>query len=197
MTSSDYNSLPPEDGYSGEQRPAGEFDDEYGAYPEVEERHHDQLSPLAGVQQTASGELVPAPTVPPLGATVEEQQEYTLPSLPPEYGPNAQETIAEQLERQRAQLAQPAGNADVKGMPHFERMVDNVSLCGSCGESFPCEGWQGLTAAQQSAQPPMAYADASHPEWSLPTLEESARAAGVSIQEYMADLHRRHITGQL
>ena len=199
---SDYNSLTPEDGYSPEPRPVDELAVEGVHYRETmypDEEHFDQISPLAGLQETPEGDLVPAVEPPPIGASVAEQESYQVaaPALPPQYGAGFQDTVAEQLAKQREQLAQPAGNVDIKGMRHFERLVDEVPLCGGCGESFPCDGWKGLTRAQQGEQPPANRMDAGHPDWRLPTLEEAAQAAGVSVQEYMQDLHLRRHTGRL
>jgi hypothetical protein len=105
------------------------------------------------------------------------------PSLPPSYDDDFQLSVTEQLEQQRAALAQPAANVDIHGAPHFMRMIDGEEMCGQCGEPFPCPSWIELSESAQSAQLPTAESSMR-----LPTMEEAARAAGVDLTTFVERL---------
>lgn len=163
---------------------------EYPPYPETEDKHFDQLSPLDGVQQQPDGSLAPANPVRPLDVPEDAyagpvgQREAAVPVVPEEYTAEFQDSVAEQLEKQRAQLAQPAGNVDIQGAPHFMRVVDDVELCGTCGESFPCAGWQAMAkAGEASVLPGVTPMDG--PALPLPTFEEAAQALGLTADQLM------------
>lgn len=161
----------------------------------TEPEHFDQISPLDGVQQQPDGTLAPANPVRTLDAPPDpymapaDDVQPAVPAAPPEYTPEFQDSVNEQLEKQRAQLGQPAGNVDIKGAPHFMRVVDGVELCGTCGESFPCAGWQAMARAGEATVLP-GVTQVDNVRGTLPTFEAAAAAVGISPEE-LADLGRQ------
>lgn len=102
----------------------------------------------------------------------------TPPHLPPEYAHANPDAVVRQLAEQARQLAEPAGNLDAKGAPHFLRNVNGEEVCGQDGQPWPCDAWrqighqsarlEGLTPASQL----------------LPTMAEAAAAAGMDLNEF-------------
>lgn len=168
---------------------------DYPPYPETEDEHFDQISPLDGVQEQPDGTLAPANPVRPLDTPQDEfmapaeDVAPAVPTAPTEYTADFQDSVAEQLAKQREQLAQPAGNVDIKGAPHFMRVVDDVELCGTCGESFPCAGWQAMARAGEATVLP-GVTSVDSVRGTLPTFEQAAAAIGISPEE-LAELGRQ------
>jgi hypothetical protein len=137
--------------------------------------HFDQISPLDGAHQVdADGTVSPA-------------YPFEAPSVPPQYADTGfQESVAEQVAAQRAMLAEPAGNVDIKGAPHFLRVVDGSEVCGQCTEPFPCTAYRELADRQLVGQQtsPTGVASSLVP----PTMAEAAAAAGMPIDEFMRRL---------
>lgn len=165
----------------------------------MSEEHFDQLSPIQGV-----GQVQPDGTMRVIGMNV-EQEGGGAPEMPPpgdsgtdghkdiaqiEPSPvsagrpdsELEEALLEVVAAQRAQLAQPAGNVDVKGAPHFERVVDGQSLCGQCAEPFPCPAYQEIAQAALDAQ--RSPVDAADEDVPLVTMEAAAAAAGMDLATF-------------
>lgn len=151
----------------------------------TESEHFDQVAPVGGVQIQPDDSLTVAPIVRPVG--MPEDQAFELPSLPPEFesgpqGDELAESIRKQIEVSRQQLAQPAGNLDIQGAPHFLRVLpDGEEVCGQDGQAWPCLPARGLEAQARRTQfgglPVGRVAPDGSPE--LLTLGESLSAADV------------------
>lgn len=106
------------------------------------------------------------------------------PTLPPEFARADPNAVARTLAEQERQLAQPAGNLDAKGAPHFLRNVNGEEVCGQDGQPWPCDEWQGIahrgavleTGGERSSM--------------LPTMVEAAQAAGMDLAEFEARLRQ-------
>lgn len=158
---------------------------QYPPYPETETEHFDQISPLEGTQEQPDGSLAPANPVRPAETPADEFMapvEVVAPAVPVQYTAEFQDSVAEQLAQQRAQLAQPAGNVDIHGAPHFMRVADGVELCGQCGEEWPCEGWKRMAAAGEAGRA-FGPTTLDQPVSRLPTFEQAAAAAGLTPEE--------------
>lgn len=151
--------------------------------------HFDQLSAIDGVHQvTPEGAIVPAP--PPVGgppglAREEVGREAEPPTLPPQYrSEDFQLSALQQVAAAREALAQPAGNVDIQGAPHFLRNVNGVELCGSCGTDFPCDAYRGMSEERQRAEFGRTLLQMP------PTMAEAALAAGMSQEEFRGRLQQ-------
>jgi hypothetical protein len=166
----------------------------------TESEHFDQVAPVGGVQIQPDDSLAVAPVVRPVGAP--EDQAFELPSLPPEFesgpqGDELAESIRKQIEASRQQLAEPAGNVDVVGAPHFLRVLPGgEEVCGQDGQAWPCLPARGLAEQARQVQfgdlPAGQLASDGSPE--LLTFEEAAKAAGVDPVQFAAEVQR--IRGQ-
>lgn len=127
--------------------------------------HFDDISPVAGAHQLGED-----------GFAVPVDSPILPPALPPQYANEGfQISVAQQVEEQRRQLAQPAGNV-FKGAPHFLRNVNGEEVCGQCGDAFPCESYRAITDQQALDQAtPVGGTGLLTP----PTMAEAAAAAGV------------------
>lgn len=145
--------------------------------------HFDQLSPIDGVHQvTPEGAVVPVS--PPVGDTPgsareEGRQEVEAPTLPPQYrSEDFQLSALQQVAAAREALAQPAGNVDIQGAPHFLRNVNGAELCGQCGTDFPCDTYREMSEERQRAEFGRTLLQMP------PTMAEAALAAGMSQEEF-------------
>lgn len=178
--------------------------------------HFDQISPVDGVHQLNPDGTVtpvlseqqldiistpkyPGPDGPGVDSNTGKEHAILLdegpvetpavqpPTLPPVYDDDMVTSVLAQVDQQRAQLAQPAGNIDIHGAPHFQRSIDGVDVCGQCAQPWPCVGWQQISQAllvEQGGTNPQ-----SGPV--LLTLEEAAAAAGMDPAEFSDRLRAR------
>jgi hypothetical protein len=100
------------------------------------------------------------------------------PHLPPEYAHADADAVGRVLDEQARQLAQPAGNLDVKGAPHFLRNIGGEEVCGQDGQPWPCDAWRQI--GHQSAR----LEGLSPASQLLPTMTEAAAAAGMDLGEF-------------
>lgn len=163
--------------------------------------HFDQLSPIDGMQVQPDGTVQPVSPPPnPVVEQDETERPGAAPSLPPQHaeamsaqGEQLQQAILDQVDAQRAQLAQPAGNIGGDGAPHFQRLLpDGAEVCGQDGQPWPCEEARGIAEAARRTEfgtmPVGEIAADGSPQ--LLTFEEAARAAGVNPEQFAAQVQR-------